>query len=139
MECPRKLRVVLWVWIVLLGVWVAVFGGIFLILVYRLVMGLQENPLGIDLALLVIVSALTWVGVYLIKKCLGLMKGERRSDLFLRIVAGLNLLQIPMGTALGIVTFVVLGDSEVKIFLNNGELPMTKERLIEEVERLKQQ
>ena len=83
MDCPKKLKVILWIWVALWGVWTVAFGGIILVFVYRLVMGLQENPLGIDIILLLIVLALTWVGIYLIRKCLRLMKGESRSVLFL--------------------------------------------------------
>ena len=78
-------------------------------------------------------------GAYLLKICYDLWHAKSNAEFPLRIFAVLGLLNIPLGTILGIFTLKLLGSNEVKTFLNKGEPPMTKEKLVSEINQLKKE
>lgn len=54
----------------------------------------------------------------------GICLRRRRLRMFSMVIGGLNCLQVPFGTALGVFTFIVLSRESVRdLYLENGEKP----------------
>ncbi len=135
MNPPKKLKILLLIWTIYLVLSLIIP----IVLVFEFmkdaIFGSLTNGLVVLYAIIfIVVFALQ---IAFIKHLRKLWKGTTSNDLFLRVMAGLQLLSFPFGTALGVGTYIILHDIEVRTYLNHGVAPMTKEKLLADIEELK--